>query len=632
MKDSPIPKRYFTALLIWAAMICLGFLALSQARAGENPPPAGEFQSEAEVHLRGLLSEKGVNLDAAAALSFSLVLSGPVEVEDFKVSDDELPFDQAQRIVTRRRTDHPSDALVKWEANQQVEEGDVILVRFWMRSRDMGEDVGTPPTPQFYIKQADTGQLARGRQTLGGQWVQNFRHARMPGTTDDWWMEFFVGHKQQEFDIAGLTVLNLGPDVDPDNLPETQLILDYDGREEGAPWRAEARQRIEELRMANMALRILDRDGQPIPDARVQIEMQRHHFPFGAAVAVPWINNDGVNPEDAERYRQVLLDKFDVAVIQNALKQPAWDGRWAATIRREKTFEAIDWLEKHGMPIRGHTLLWSSFNYVNVDTDMSDEQIHEKVKEQIREKAEVLRGRIYDWDMHNHPIAYAGVWRHIGREHLLEYWQLAREIDPDARMAINEGQVLVGGGRRLEAYEEHIRWLLENDAPVDAIGFMSHFSATSVIRPEDVLARLNRFAEFGLPLFISEFDINVDRDREEEVELQRDFTRDFMIACFSHPSVDTFISWNFWEGRHWRPNAAYYNMDWSLRPNGEAYMDLVFNEWWTQERKNSDSRGEVKLRGFKGQYAITVTVDGESHSVDLSLKDDMTEPLEIRLD
>lgn len=52
---------------------------------------------------------------------------------------------------------------------------------------------------------------------------------------------------------------------------------------------------------------------------------------------------------------------------------------------------------------------------------------------------------------------------------------------------------------------------------------------------------------------------------------------------FSHPSVDAFIMWGFWDGNHWHQNAPIFNLDWSIKPSGQAYIDKVFNEWWTNE-------------------------------------------------
>ena len=60
------------------------------------------------------------------------------------------------------------------------------------------------------------------------------------------------------------------------------------------------------------------------------------------------------------------------------------------------------------------------------------------------------------------------------------------------------------------------------------------------------------------------------------------------------------------EGRHWKPHAALYRRDWSIKPAGQAWKDLVFDDWWTDARGRTDNQGRFTARGFHGQYTVTV--------------------------
>ncbi|WP_049989228.1 hypothetical protein [Natrinema salifodinae] len=79
-----------------------------------------------------------------------------------------------------------------------------------------------------------------------------------------------------------------------------------------------------------------------------------------------------------------------------------------------------------------------------------------------------------------------------------------------------------------------------------------------------------------------------------------------------------------------RDRSTYYNSDWTLRPHGEQYRELVFEEWWTDERGETDEDGIYTIRGFNGSYRITaekgalsgqaaVTFDDENGSVTIEL-------------
>ena len=85
-----------------------------------------------------------------------------------------------------------------------------------------------------------------------------------------------------------------------------------------------------------------------------------------------------------------------------------------------------------------------------------------------------------------------------------------------------------------------------------------------------------------------------------------------MTAFFSHPAADAFVMWGFWEGRHWLPKGAMFRRDWTPKPNLEAYRDLVFREWWTDVTGQTDQDGVFATRGFKGDYDIEITLNGET--------------------
>ena len=52
-----------------------------------------------------------------------------------------------------------------------------------------------------------------------------------------------------------------------------------------------------------------------------------------------------------------------------------------------------------------------------------------------------------------------------------------------------------------------------------------------------------------------------------------------------------------------------YRADWTLRPAGRAWYDLVFKDWWTPEQRSGvDAHGEFQMRGFQGDYMVEVRV------------------------
>jgi hypothetical protein len=129
-----------------------------------------------------------------------------------------------------------------------------------------------------------------------------------------------------------------------------------------------------------------------------------------------------------------------------------------------------------------------------------------------------------------------------------------------------------------------------------------------------VVRILDRFAKFGKPIQITEFDV-ITPDEQGQAR----YTRDFLTAVFSHPATDAFTMWGFWEGKMWQPPGAMIRKDWTLKPNGQAYMDLVLKEWWTDVSITTGVDGSCATRGFLGDYKVGVTANGKEKSASTKL-------------
>ena len=155
--------------------------------------------------------------------------------------------------------------------------------------------------------------------------------------------------------------------------------------------------------------------------------------------------------------------------------------------------------------------------------------------------------------------------------------------------------------------------MLNSTSELDGIGFMGHFMNDDLPSIHHLNNVLHDFSSIGVNLKITEFDVRFGEKNEfyklspMELKLQRDFTEDFFRLCFSIPKMEGIIMWGFWEGRHWYPSAALWDKDWNLKPNGKAWLDLVYDEWWTQESFTLETnQNSLKTRGFLGDYTVTV--------------------------
>jgi hypothetical protein len=82
--------------------------------------------------------------------------------------------------------------------------------------------------------------------------------------------------------------------------------------------------------------------------------------------------------------------------------------------------------------------------------------------------------------------------------------------------------------------------------------------------------------------------------------------------------------WGFWDGAHWQSNAPIYNADWSLKPSGEAFIDQIYHQWWTNLHEQTPASGDLTLRGFKGKYRLRVACGTTMQEQDVVLDGDKT--------
>ena len=134
---------------------------------------------------------------------------------------------------------------------------------------------------------------------------------------------------------------------------------------------------------------------------------------------------------------------------------------------------------------------------------------------------------------------------------------------------------------------------------VDKVCLQGHFHGPMPIT--EVYQRLERFAEFGLPMMITEFDFF-----EIDAELKAKFTEDLITLFYSYPLMDGFMHWNLTD---------LYNDDGSLNESGVVVDKLLHKTWHTSVAKPLNADGKLSFNGFKGKYQVTVTTADGANKV-----------------
>ena len=133
---------------------------------------------------------------------------------------------------------------------------------------------------------------------------------------------FHLATQTQTIELGGFTAINFSNSADLEDLPNEVNNEQYDGYELDAPWRADAANRIEQLRKANLTINLEDVNGNPVQDGAVNVKMLQHDFGFGTAVTAARLPGaNGYNPTYANNL--INLDGeghgFNCVVFENDL-------------------------------------------------------------------------------------------------------------------------------------------------------------------------------------------------------------------------------------------------------------------------------------------------------------------------
>ncbi len=308
--------------------------------------------------------------------------------------------------------------------------------------------------------------------------------------------------------------------------------------------------------------------------------------------------------DEGRQYRAAVLEQF------NTITLPAYqaDWGWLDDQNRRTYFELADWAQAHDLPARGHLLVYPGWTASPSRWfELPKDELRAKLEQHIPRAIRSFAGRgVSEWDVTNELGMNAAFMEELGGiEVAADWFKTAEENLPGGQWYLNETFILSGGGQtgtNQDRYEKQIQQLLDAGAPVRGIGLQGHFGS-QLTPPQRLLEILDRFANFNLPILITEFDIDID-----DPIAKADYMRDFYTVMFSHPAVVGIIRWGFWEGDMWKPRGHSLTKDWQTTPMDTTYRSLVRGQWWTAERQTTGVSGEVQRRVFKGQQKVTVAV------------------------
>ena len=363
-------------------------------------------------------------------------------------------------------------------------------------------------------------------------------------------------------------------------------------------WKEQANRRIRSLRQRDAQIRVLDEQGQPLAGVAVEVKQTSKAFPFGAALS-PTVLRDS-------KYQEFFLKHFNWAVFENDMKWYSNEGR-----RGREDYSRADamlaWCDEHDIPVRGHCIFWEPEKWQpRWLRGLHGEELRAAVEQRIDSIAAHYRGKVVHWDVNNEMLHGTFFQDRLGEGIHAWMFKRAHEIDPKARLFVNEFNILSVDKdfkeTQIDEYVAQIRKLIDDGAPIHGVGIQGHiWSKTVLDHPETLQTNLDKVAKLGLPIWISEFDSAFDEESANAECLEAVYR-----TAYGHPAVEGIMAWVFWAGNSWRgPNAGLARRDWSLNAAGQRYEALMA-EWSTTDSGVTDADGVFAFRGFHGDYTVTL--------------------------
>jgi GH35 family endo-1,4-beta-xylanase len=497
----------------------------------------------------------------------------------------------------------------------KLNRGDTLLLSVWVRAADSSSPDHQGCIGLVLEQSADPYDKVLARRfNFGSDWQRLDVAAKVKQDFGRIGAQVALrlGYFPQTVEIGGVELRKFDPSVSLADLPQTPVT--YPGRQPDAAWRREAEDRIESLRKGLLTVRVVDSAGRPVEGAAIQVRMRRHAFAFGSAYNDSRIVGAQAQSADSQVYREHFLELFNTGVDENAMKWPSWEN----PASHQTALQSLQWMHEHHIAVRGHNIVWPSWHHLPSDLPAlagDPAALKARIDDHVRDITTALAGQVIEWDVVNEPYANHDLMHILGDDAVAGWFKLAGQYDPSARLYLNETNVPTSPphDQHYDALFNRVRALQQQGAPIGGIGMESHFG-DGLTSPRELIAIFDRFAALGIPIRITELDID-----EADEQLQADYFRDFLTVSFSHPEINGILLWGFWENQDWRPDAALFRKDWSIKPNGQVWKDLVLGKWWTSADGYSAADGTYSTRGFLGDYDVKVTAGNRSQSSAFSL-------------
>ena len=235
-------------------------------------------------------------------------------------------------------------------------------------------------------------------------------------------------------------------------------------------------------------------------------------FRLGTAV------NEAIVAGEPPELQQIAIRQFNAITAENVLKAEEVNPQ-PGVYDFEAADAFVEFGEKHGMFIVGHTLIWhnqtpSWFFHDDNGQPNTVEAQKEVLRRHIEKVAGRYRGRIHAWDVVNEVIGEDGSYRPTtwvkgigdGDELVKLAFHYASEYAPDAELYYNDFNAWRPAKR--DGIVRMVKMLQAAGIRIDGVGIQGHWGL-NYPKKEYIEAAIDAYAALGVKVMITELDVDV---------------------------------------------------------------------------------------------------------------------------
>ena len=285
----------------------------------------------------------------------------------------------------------------------------------------------------------------------------------------------------------------------------------------------------------------------------------------------------------------------------------------------------VDWCQKNGLKVWGHTLAWHSQSpqwffqdknaaaaeaanqaatpatatnapgagRANTGPQASREVILERLKSHIMTVVGRYKGKITGWDVFNESIADGGDgttenlrtyswYEAVGPEVITLAFKWAHEADPDTELYYNDYNIEQGAVKNTGKHASSLlllKRLIAEGAPITGVGIQGHWHLDTNL--EDVEKAIENYASLGLRVSITELDVTATGHNSGETGVRQGdrtipaenyqkqaevYKKLFEILTRHADVIDRVTFWGLSDTRSWRRGQDALLFDGQLNP------------------------------------------------------------------